>query len=125
MILYYQILLIVGILCGGGFIGLYWYNHPGWIHSHVGKLLMTFSINIFLFYAWYAVVAFWPTIPGRGMVRLILFSFMTAAIVARLISFFIIENKIRRKDVTDHVGLGQREVYLQPDQKPGDGSGLR
>jgi hypothetical protein len=98
MLLYYQILLLVGDIAGGGFIALYWYNHPGWIKSEVGKLLLTFSIVIFLFYSWYTLVAFWPTIPGRGPIRVILFSLMTAALVHRLISFFIIEAKIRRRD---------------------------
>lgn len=98
MTFYYQIMLLVGDLAGGGFIALYWYYFPKWRTSDVGKLLMTFSIIVFLFYSWYTVVAFWPTIPGRGPVRLVLFTLMTIALVDRLIRFFIVKAKIRRRD---------------------------
>lgn len=94
MLLYYQITLLVGVIAGGGFIGLYWYNHPGWIRSDVGKLLMTFSIIIFLFYTFNTAVIFWPTMPGRSLIRLVLYTAMTIAIVYRLIKSILIERRI-------------------------------
>lgn len=108
MLLYYKILLLVGDIAGGGFIGLYTYFFPGWRKNNVGKILLTFSAVIFLFYTWFTVLVFWPSISRetRELVRLVLFTLMTAAIVHRLISFFVIWAKIRRDE------------YAAMDQKP-------
>lgn len=100
MLLYYKILLLVGDIAGGGFIALYMYYFPGWRKSDIGKLLLTFSAVVFLFYAWYTVLVFWPSIPRstREVVRLALFTLMTLALVDRLIRFFVVKEKIRRRD---------------------------
>jgi hypothetical protein len=103
MMLYNFILLIVGAVAGSGFIGGYWFTHPKWYTSNVGKLLMAFSINIFLFYSWYILVAFWPSIPGRGLVRTVLFTMMTVSLVYRLVKFVQIEAKLRRTNAASDV----------------------
>lgn len=96
MTAYYVSLLFVGTLCSFGLVGLYIRTQRKWWRNPIGKIIVTLSVCDGLFYAWYILVTLWPTIPGRGAVRLVLFTAMTLAIVYRFVAFLRLQPLMRR-----------------------------
>lgn len=87
MILFSLIMLGVGFIAGTVTIVLYISTQRKWYKNAVGKIILTMSMVVTAFYGWYFLVTTYPTIPGRTLIRSILFTAMTAAIVYRMFAF--------------------------------------
>jgi hypothetical protein len=93
---FYIGLLIVGAVCSFGLVFLYIRTQRGWWKHPIGKILVSLALVDGVFYAWYILVTLWPQIPGRSLVRLVLFTLMTIAIVYRFIAFLKLQPVMRR-----------------------------
>jgi hypothetical protein len=93
--IYYIGLLVLGTVCSFGLVFLYIRTQRGWWKHPIGKILVSLAAVDGLFYTWYILVSLWPQIPGRSLVRLILFTFMTAAIVYRFVAFLKLQPVMR------------------------------
>ena len=96
MAIYYTTLLFLGSLCSFGVVGVYVRGQRKWWSNDIGKIIITLSLVDGLFYAWYLVVTFFPQIPGRNIIRLILFTVMTLAIVYRFFTMVKLARIVKR-----------------------------
>lgn len=96
MTAYYIGLLGIGTLCSFGLVFLYIRTQRGWWKHPIGKILVSLAAIDGLFYGWYLLITLWPQIPGRALVRTVLFTIMTAAIVYRFVAFLKMQPVMRR-----------------------------
>lgn len=96
MSLYYLLLLVPGALCSFGLVFLYIRTQRGWWKNPIGQILVTLSLLDGAFFAWYTLVTIWPMIPGKNLIRGILFTFMAIAIIWRFIAFYRLQPIMRR-----------------------------
>lgn len=84
--IYAYVLLGVGIFGCWAFVALYTKKYRWWTDPF-GQHLVAFSACLGLFLTYYGVLVVWPDMPGRGAVRLALFTLLTVVIVWRLVLF--------------------------------------
>lgn len=106
MQIYYLVMLMVGAIFSWGSIALYILSQKGWLHSPVGQLFTVLAFAVGMFYTWYTILYFWPRMPGRAPVRLVLFSITTFAIVWRFIILAKLLNTARR----DNAIVAQKSI---------------
>lgn len=87
MILFSIIQLIVGGLVGWLICIRYIYKFRGGLRSPVGQLIITLSVAVGTFYLYFLVVFLWPSIPGRVIIRSILFTGLTFAMLWQYVLF--------------------------------------
>lgn len=89
------------VICTVGcwvFVGRYWQKHRWWTND-VGRHLIAFSGCLGLFFVYFGVLAFWPSMPTglRIGLRTGLFTLLTAIIVWRVVLFERVERVQRKK----------------------------
>ncbi len=89
----YWSLLVIGVLATFYTFALYIEGNKGWFKSDIGKLLLSMSGGVVLFYLWYLYLMIFPGTSShvRAYVRLALFVLLTLIIVWRA----VIMTKIR------------------------------
>lgn len=96
--IYALVLLAIGLLGCWAFVYRYVRTYKWW-NNEFGRHLIAFSSCLGAFLTFYAVMAVWPELPGRGAIRLVLFTALVAVIVWRLVLFERIkraEDRVRR-----------------------------
>lgn len=76
-------LLGEGILACWAFVILYSVNHKWW-HNDIGRHLVALSTCLGAFLTYYGLLVFWPDMPGRDVIRGVLFVSLIAVINQRL-----------------------------------------
>jgi len=94
--LYFVILLVLGALASFGLVFTYIKTQKGWWKSPFGKMLIILAACDGIFYVWYLIVAAFPNIPGRQLIRLFLFTALTAALVYRYFAFLHLTRVVKR-----------------------------
>lgn len=74
----------IGWLATVVFVGWYGWTRP-WYLSDVGRHLMAMSGCVGAFFTLYLLLAIWPELPGRSIVRLVLLVLLVATVVHRLV----------------------------------------
>lgn len=88
----YEVLLFVGAFSCWGFLFRYATGFRWW-RNDLGRDFVSMSFVIGAFYTYYAVVTTWPTLPGRTLIRTVLFVVLTVVLVWRWVMF----ERLRRK----------------------------
>lgn len=79
---------ILGIGWLATVIFVVWYvRTEPWYNSEVGKHLVSFSCSVGAFFTLYLILAIFPDMPGKGIVRLVLLVALVANCVWRLVIF--------------------------------------
>lgn len=81
-------LLVYGLLAEGiaacwAFVVLYSVKHRWW-HNDFGRHLVALSTCLGLFLTYYGLLVFWPDLPGKDVIRLVLFVALIMVINQRL-----------------------------------------
>lgn len=87
-------LLALGIVFAFGFLGRYVTKLP-WSSTEEGRHLVAMSANVGLFLVLYAVLAAWPDMPYRNVVRLTLFTVLVGNLGWR---WWLLEKHLRERD---------------------------
>lgn len=88
-------LLLAGVLASWGFIARYTQTYRWW-RTDLGAHLVTFSACVGAFYTYFAVVLIWPGLPGKAIIRTVLFVALTAAMVWRWAIFEQVRRQTKR-----------------------------
>jgi tetrahydromethanopterin S-methyltransferase subunit E len=76
-------LLAEGIVACWAFVVLYSLKHKWW-HNDFGRHLVALSSCLGAFLTYYGLLVFWPDMPGRDVIRGVLFVALIAVINQRL-----------------------------------------
>lgn len=77
------VLLGEGIVACWSFVALYSLNHKWW-HNDIGRHLVALSACLGALLTFYGLLVFWPDMPGRDIIRMILFVSLIVVINQRL-----------------------------------------
>jgi hypothetical protein len=100
------VLLGEGICACWAFVILYSFNHKWW-HNDIGRHLVALSACLGTLLSFYGLLVFWPTMPGRDVIRMVLFVSLIAVINQRLWVFGRYD-LARRREQKRRVGRGRR-----------------
>jgi len=90
------VLLAVDTLACVAFIVIYT-RRAKWWRNDVGRNLVTMSASLGGLLGYSALAFLWPGIPGRVIIRTVLFLSLTAAVIWRVVVFHRIGREIDRK----------------------------
>lgn len=93
----FEVMLVLGAVCSWVFIARYMTAYRWW-ETEFGPHIIAWSSIVGGFYTYYAVVVIWPQLPGRALIRLVLFALMTVAIIWRLAMFERVRWQSRKGD---------------------------
>jgi len=126
LILYNLVALIIGALACLSVAGVYMYLHRGWKDNSFALMMIPSLISKGVLFTWLSIVRLLPEGEYRQYVSSALFTAVVGTVVYRAYVYFKEEIKLgRERYAANHVGLSEREVDLQSDPQPGDGSGVR
>lgn len=77
------VLLGEGIVACWAFVALYSFNHKWW-HNDIGRHLVALSACLGALLTFYGLLVFWPDMPGKDAVRMVLFVSLIIVINQRL-----------------------------------------
>ncbi len=80
------------IVAGGcvAFVIWYWISYKWW-RNDFGRHLMSMSASLGSLATFSLIVWVWPNLPGRGLIRMVLFTLLAMAVVWRLVVFGRVE----------------------------------
>lgn len=87
------ILLGLGVVAVAWFLGRYMTKLP-WAQTEEGRHLVAFSASVGAFFVLYLLLAVWPTLPGRSVIR---FTLLTALIVNCWWRVWLLEKHLRER----------------------------
>lgn len=93
-------MLLVGGAAGSWFIARYAMTYRWW-KNEWGRHIITFSGCVTLFYLYFILVVIWPNLPGKALIRSVLFLCLTLAIVWRAAMFERTRHKTRTAQRSD------------------------
>lgn len=76
-------LLGEGIVACWSFVALYSFNHRWW-HNDIGRHLVALSACLGALLTFYGLLTFWPDMPYRDVIRMVLFVSLIVVINQRL-----------------------------------------
>jgi tetrahydromethanopterin S-methyltransferase subunit E len=89
-------LLGEGIAACWAFVILYSIKHAWW-HNDFGRHLVALSSCLGLFLTYYGMLVFWPELPGKNVIRMVLFVALIVVINQRLWVFGRYEQARKRE----------------------------
>jgi hypothetical protein len=90
------VLLVIGAGSCWSFVTLYWVTFKWW-RNDFGRHLIAMSSCLGAFFTYYLILVAWPDLPGRGLIRLILFHLLVVTVVWRLVVFGRVELAKKRE----------------------------
>jgi len=77
---YYPIALAIGAIVSWYIVGLYITTQKKWWNS-ISQLVIIMPISLGLIFTWVFIARVWPTVPGRIVISMILFSLVVCALL--------------------------------------------
>lgn len=96
MSLFTTALVTLGAFFNLGIAWLYIKTQRTWYRNDFGKIIVTLSLCEGIFFSWYILVILWPEIPGRNIVRNILFASLVLVTGYRFFTMLRLNRIIKR-----------------------------
>ncbi len=98
--IYALALLAVGLVGCWYFVYRYAKTYRWW-ENETGRHLIAFSSSLGLFFLYYAVLSVFPDLPGKNVIRLVLFTWLVVVVVWRVVWF----ERIKRAEEREGRGV--------------------
>lgn len=90
-------LLFISLIASWGSVFAYIKSAPRWYANAIGAHMVWFMISLATFLTFYVLRLFWPMMPGREILLVVLFTGLAAVLVWRFVLFIRLNVELSRE----------------------------